>query len=91
MANKKSLVSNIPDNKVHVAHMEPTRVLLAPGRLHVGPMNLAIRDVIPFVGILFRLKLLHEINNFYKCYSNIDNLYLHWETVRIATLLVSVL
>ena len=32
-----------PDSKVHMAHMEPTWVLSAPGRPHVGPMNLAIR------------------------------------------------
>ena len=30
-----------PDNKVHGASMGPTRVLSAPGGLHVGPMNLA--------------------------------------------------
>ena len=35
-----------PDSsKVHVAHMGPTWVLSAPGRPHVGPMNLAIRVV----------------------------------------------
>ena len=32
-----------PDSKVHWAHMGPTWVLSAPGRPHVGPMNLAIR------------------------------------------------
>ena len=36
----------IPDSKVHMAHMGPTWVLSAPGRPHVGPMNLAIRDVL---------------------------------------------
>ena len=36
----------IPDNKVHVANMGPTWVLSAPGGPHVGPMNLAIRDLI---------------------------------------------
>ena len=35
-----------PNSKVHVAHMGPTWVLSAPGRPHVGPMNLAIRVVI---------------------------------------------
>ena len=34
----------IPDSKVHVAHMGPTWVLSAPGRPHVGPMNLALSD-----------------------------------------------
>ena len=32
------------DSKVHVAHMRPTWVLLAPGGPHVGPMNLVIRE-----------------------------------------------
>ena len=34
------------DSKVHGAIMEPTWVLSAPDGPHVGPMNLAIRDVI---------------------------------------------
>ena len=34
-----------PDSKVHGANMGPTWVLSAPNRPHVGPMNLAIRDV----------------------------------------------
>ena len=37
--------SNIPDNTVHGANMGPTWVFPAPGGPHVGPMNLAIRDV----------------------------------------------
>ena len=36
---------NIPDSKVHEANMEPTWVLSSPDEPHVGPMNLAIRDV----------------------------------------------
>ena len=32
-----------PNRKVHVANMEPTWVLSAPGGPHVGPMNLYIR------------------------------------------------
>ena len=36
----------IPDNKVHGANMGPTWVLSAPDGPHVGPMNLAIRDVV---------------------------------------------
>ena len=32
-----------PDSKVPVAHIGPTWVLSAPGRPHVGPINLAIR------------------------------------------------
>ena len=35
----------IPDSNFHGAHMGPTWVLSAPGGLHVGPKNLAIRDV----------------------------------------------
>ena len=31
------------DSKVHIAHMGPTWVLLAQGKSHDGPMNLAIR------------------------------------------------
>ena len=34
-----------PDSKVHGANMGPTWVLSAPDGPHVGPMNLAIRDV----------------------------------------------
>ena len=42
-----SAVQNIiPDSKDHGANMGPTWVLPAPGRPHVGPMNLAIRDFI---------------------------------------------
>ena len=37
---------NIPDNKIHGANMGPTLVLSAPDGPHVGPMKLAIRDVI---------------------------------------------
>ena len=32
---------HIPDSKVHVAHVGPTWVLLAPGGPRVGPMNLS--------------------------------------------------
>ena len=35
-----------PDNKVHGANMEPTWVLSAPDGPHVGPMNLAIRELV---------------------------------------------
>ena len=37
----------IPDSKVPGANMVPTWVLSAPDGPHVGPMNLAIRDVFP--------------------------------------------
>ena len=39
------IVQGIPDIKVHGAIMGPTWVLSAPGGSHVGPMNLAIRDI----------------------------------------------
>ena len=34
-----------PDTKVHGANMGPIRVLSAPDGPHVGPMNLAIREM----------------------------------------------
>ena len=37
--------SSIPDSIVYGAKMGPTWVLSAPGGPHVGPMNLAIRDI----------------------------------------------
>ena len=37
---------NIPDSNVHGANMGPTWVLPAPDGPHVGPTNLAIRDVL---------------------------------------------
>ena len=40
---------NNPDSKVHVAHMGPTWVLSTPGRPHMGPMNLAIREGITYI------------------------------------------
>ena len=38
----------IPASKVHGANMGPTWVLSAPDGSHVGPMNLAIRDVMSY-------------------------------------------
>ena len=37
---------NTPDSKVHGANMGPTWVLSAPDGPHVGPMNLAFRDLL---------------------------------------------
>ena len=42
-----SQTGDSPDSKDHGANMGPTWVLLAPGGPNVGPMNLAIREVIP--------------------------------------------
>ena len=39
-------ISTDPDSKVHGANMGPTWVLPAQGGPHVGPRNLAIRDVL---------------------------------------------
>ena len=39
-----------PDSKVHGANMGPTWVLSAPGGHHVGPMNLAIKEVMGPMG-----------------------------------------
>ena len=36
----------IPDSKVHGANMVTTWVLSAPDGPYVGPMNIAIRDVV---------------------------------------------
>ena len=41
-----NLIRNIPGNKVHEAYMGPTWGRQDPGGPHVGPMNLAIRDVL---------------------------------------------
>ena len=41
---------NYPDSKVHGANMGPTWVLSAPGGPHVGPMNLAIREMLFLCG-----------------------------------------
>ena len=44
---------NYPDSKAHGANMGPTWVLSAPDGPHVGPMNLAIRALLPAItGIL---------------------------------------
>ena len=40
-------MDTISDSKDHGANMGPTWVLLAPGGPHVGPINLAIRDIDP--------------------------------------------
>ena len=41
----QTLYNYIPDSKVHGANTGPTWVLSATDGLHVGPMNLTIRDV----------------------------------------------
>ena len=43
---------SIPDSKVHGVNLGPIWVLSAPDGPHVGPMNLAIRDITPGHGQL---------------------------------------
>ena len=45
-------VGTIPESKVHGAYMGPTWGRQDPGGPHVGPMNLAIRDVILLLNIV---------------------------------------
>ena len=47
----------IPDSKVHGANMGPTWVLPVPDGPHVGPMNLATRDIHP----MFTLNAVNHI------------------------------
>ena len=44
-----SYIGNYPDSIVHGANIGPTWVLSAPDGPHVGPMNLAIEEVIQWV------------------------------------------
>ena len=44
LVEHESIITMIPDSKVHGANMGPTWVLSAPGGPHVGPMNFAIWD-----------------------------------------------
>ena len=48
------------DNKVYGANMGPTWVLSAPGGPHVGPMNLAIREITYHI-LLTQTQLLHAV------------------------------
>ena len=41
-------INNTPDSKVHGANAGPTWVLSAPDGPHIGPVNLAIRDIMAF-------------------------------------------
>ena len=42
-----------PDSKVHGANIGPTWVLPAPDGPHMGPMNLAMRDTIGYVRLVY--------------------------------------
>ena len=52
------LSQTTPDSKVQGAKMGPAWVLWAPGGLHVGPMNLAIRNLFYYAYIQKYLKYL---------------------------------
>ena len=54
------LTGNIPDSKVHGTNMGPTWVLSVPDGPHVGPMNLAIRDIACII-----LNWLRKCSSFY--------------------------
>ena len=50
-SGQNSFLGNKPvlDSNVHGANMGPTWVLSAPDGSHVGPMNLAIRGIVPLI------------------------------------------
>ena len=65
---------NLPDSKVHGANMGPIWVLLAPGRPHVGPINLAIRASMFCNVAVFSMRIFYIVlccvglwNNVYGC------------------------
>ena len=67
-------LSITPDSKVHGANIGPTWVLSAPDVPHVGPMNLAIRDITdwPWKGIRTMYKWLSTRMQYLQCVSNGD-------------------
>ena len=56
-------VRHTPDSKVHGANMGPTWVLSAPDGPHVGPMNLAIWDII-YISWLVTRALPYKMHEF---------------------------
>ena len=54
---------NNPDSKVRGANMGPTRVLSAPDGPHVGPMNLAIREVFDLDARILRKNYANDMAN----------------------------
>ena len=76
------MFSNIPDSKDHGANMGPTWVMSSPGEPHVGPMNLAIRDISTiyadnfiYAGTLYYKPLCEDIclSNRFCCIFNLRN------------------
>ena len=53
-----------PDSKVHVAHMGPTWGRQDPGGIHIGPMNLAIRDGVVMASFSAHIIRGHVLNAF---------------------------
>ena len=59
-----------PDSKVHRANMGPTWVLPAPDGPHVGPINLAIREVsyiCASAGLISKTNGIRSLYDFFKC------------------------
>ena len=70
---KYPVLLNNADSEVHGANMGPTWVLSAPDGPHVGPMNLAIREVMIYkynIGILSNhsnfIIIIHHHNIYYQ-------------------------
>ena len=55
---------NNPDSKVHGADMGPSWVLSAPDGPHVGPMNLAIRELFKEPSSKPRIFYSHQMKKF---------------------------
>ena len=54
---------HIPDSKVHEAYMGPTWGQQGPGGPHVGPMNLAIRDMAFSITVHCQLKVQEHVGD----------------------------
>ena len=68
-----------PDSEVHGANMGPSCVLSAPDGPHVGPMNLAIRDILScgFSCVLAGCKATQNTHTCDLCESDLYHLYRH--------------
>ena len=64
----RGLIQNIdaiPDSKVHGANVGPTWVLSAPEGPHIGPMNLAIRDLTSIGNCIVKIRRAYDHLHFY--------------------------
>ena len=82
----------IPDSKVHWANMGPTWTLPAPDGPHVGPMNLAFRDIIlqwshKTIDHIVLLNVDHRQNKRY-IYGNLMRLPDWWHGTVVCTVLL---